>query len=172
MFYRHSQSLSILIWDMRRCYNITHFSAEEVTTYQIPQLLHICHIRRAFIHANTFTLPMQVTVKLKTAGDRRAFISWCCWDDFMCTCVYTLCVHLDLFMSDSHCSQHASLSGLSCNRNSGYLLKSWTDIIFWSTNTRTIKMRFTQSDMWPWTTKPVLRVHFIKLRFMHHLKAE
>ncbi len=27
-------------------------------------------------------------------------------------------------------------------------------------------------NMWPWSTKPVIRVHFSKLRFMHHLKAE
>ncbi len=26
--------------------------------------------------------------------------------------------------------------------------------------------------MWPWTTKPVIRVNFSKLRFIHHLKAE
>ncbi len=26
--------------------------------------------------------------------------------------------------------------------------------------------------MWPWSTKPVIRVHFWKLRFMHHLEAE
>ncbi len=25
--------------------------------------------------------------------------------------------------------------------------------------------------MWPWTTKPVIRVNFLKLRFMHHLKV-
>ncbi len=81
-------------------------------------------IRRAFIHTNTFPLPMQVTVKLKTAGDHSAFISQCCGDDSMCTCVSSVCVHLDLFMSDSHCSQHAALSGLSCSRNSGYLLKN------------------------------------------------
>ncbi len=26
--------------------------------------------------------------------------------------------------------------------------------------------------MCPWRTKPVIRVNFVKLRFMHHLKAE
>ncbi len=26
--------------------------------------------------------------------------------------------------------------------------------------------------VWPWSTKPVIRVHFSKLRFMHHLRAE
>ncbi len=28
------------------------------------------------------------------------------------------------------------------------------------------------SEIWPWSTKAVTRVHFWKLRFMHHLKAE
>ncbi len=28
------------------------------------------------------------------------------------------------------------------------------------------------TTMWPWSTKPVIRVNFLKLRFMHHLKAE
>ncbi len=28
------------------------------------------------------------------------------------------------------------------------------------------------SNMWPWSTKPVIKVNFEKLRFMHHLKAE
>ncbi len=27
-------------------------------------------------------------------------------------------------------------------------------------------------NMWPWSTKPVIRVNFVKLRCMHHLKAE
>ncbi len=27
-------------------------------------------------------------------------------------------------------------------------------------------------NMWPWTTKPVIRVHFSKLRFIHHVTAE
>ncbi len=33
-------------------------------------------------------------------------------------------------------------------------------------------LKYLQNDMWPWTTKPVISVNFLKLRFMHHLKAE
>ncbi len=39
-----------------------------------------------------------------------------------------------------------------------------------NTSSRLITAAFYK--MWPWTTKPVIRVNFLKLRFMHHLKAE
>ncbi len=29
-----------------------------------------------------------------------------------------------------------------------------------------------ESEKWPWSTKPVISVHFSELRFIHHLKAE
>ncbi len=50
-------------------------------------------------------------------------------------------------------------------------ISSWTvvnvfHLVLW------INMQSFKTYMWPWTTKPVIRVNFSKLRFMHHLKAE
>ncbi len=46
-----------------------------------------------------------------------------------------------------------------------FLNSLWTSSQFW----RRMK---SICQMWLWTTKPVIRVNFSKLRFIHHLKAE
>ncbi len=40
------------------------------------------------------------------------------------------------------------------------------------THTHTHTHTNTNTHTWPWTIKPVIRVNFLKLRFIHHLKAE
>ncbi len=41
----------------------------------------------------------------------------------------------------------------------------------WQSNTVCSQIYKYPQIMWPWTTKPVLSVHFSKLRFIHNLKA-
>ncbi len=53
----------------------------------------------------------------------------------------------------------------------------WRHPVTWASFSRRVWGEWTVHSyiyiyMWPWSTKPVLRVNFVQLRFMHHLKAE
>ncbi len=64
----------------------------------------------------------------------------------------------------------------SKNLNSGEALSHFSSdsnksyIIFKGTLTKSVKIKL--ANMCPWSTKPVIRVNFEKLRFMHHVEAE